>query len=771
MVPAARVDGRRVEDFVREIRRYAPHYTPDLDLSDDQGAGCALITIFGRLAEAIALRLDRTPQKNFVAFLDRLGIVLLPATAARTAVTFRLATGLESRVLVPAGARVTAPREDGEIPFEAVADLVAIPGALQKVYGGDPLEDAVFGPPPNFLKPEPRSPSTLVYRLQSFAKAGAERLQLDHVTDLEPGAYVRIDCKEKRVVSKVDKGNIVTVKPPIGRDVDAGAAVTPIRDFEVFDGINLQEHARYLGHSRVFTVKEAAEIMLKVQLADVAATKPSALDLAWQFWTKSETLPEDEGHWEDLGVKADVTAGLSKTGTIVLTKPAGLEIKSVKVNETDSRWIRAMLRGKLVPGTVLPAVDSIQIGISSGSAAGIKADQGFYNATPLDLQVPDVGFFPFGTEPRQFDQFYIASKEAFSKHGAAVSIHFDLELQTLATPSVVKTNAGLRAYSIGLRRRLYELDLATGGWQMLGSPYDAPIPERPQGSGYAPLEDAVPSVVSNEPGGRVLVFVTAQDSLAPQTPAYRLWVHYHDTSQPPGTWIDLGTPGNPVSNPAAVRLPGWSHFSRVFVVAGNELWSRDIGDSGALQSDWQKHGRPGTVNTLDPRLFVTVSGSQVLVFVNSDQGLERFAAQLDTQGVWTTLAPGDTPFAVASRPFAVPRGGTDAKVFVFAATATTQPSELFECDTAAPLVSGKLQWVNLGSPPGMVALVPNEVPSAPDGYVENRSQAIGQEGKHIFLRGSNNRLFQRYDGGGPPAPDWVQQTRSGDPELRESPAV
>ena len=34
--------------------RYAPHYTPDLDLSDAQGAGPALMRIFAHLAETVA---------------------------------------------------------------------------------------------------------------------------------------------------------------------------------------------------------------------------------------------------------------------------------------------------------------------------------------------------------------------------------------------------------------------------------------------------------------------------------------------------------------------------------------------------------------------------------------------------------------------------------------------------------------------------------------------------------------------------------------------
>ena len=781
MRPAARIDGRRADDFAREIRRYAPQYTPDLDLADE-GVGSALVGIFARLAEAIALRLDRAPHKHFVAFLDRLGIVQLPATPATTAVTFKLASGLESGVLVPADARVSAPGEEGEIPFETVADLMAIPGAIQAVYGADPLEDAVFRPPPGFLAPEPKTATALVYRVQSFTAAGAKTLQLDHVTDLKPGAYLRIDCKEKRIVRKVDEGNIVTVDRPIERDVEADAAVTPIRDFEVFDGINLQEHVLYLGDSRVLATKDAAEIMLKVTLVEGTGALASPLDLAWEFWTKTDK-PEDQGHWEPLGLTADGTGGLSTSGTVVLAKPAELEIKSSKVGPTETRWIRGRLRGKLAPGTVLPVVDSIQVGIQSvpaakaaGTTNGIKPDQGFYNATPLDLQVPNVGFLPFGTEPRQFDQFYIASKEAFSKAGAEVKLNFDLDLQTLATPALVNTSAGLRAYSVGLRGRLYELDLASGTWQMLGSPYEAPLTDRPQGSGFAPLKNAIPSAVSNNAGSKVLVFVTTQDSLTPKDPPSRLWVHYHETGQPPGIWIDLQLPTGvtTASNPAAVRLPPAMAplFARVFIVSGNRVYSRDIAESGATQGDWVDHGVAPNATKLDPFPFAIATGTSVLVFVNSDGGFQRLETPKVGKGVWDPTRS-DTAFALCSRPFAQLTGGAGAaaKVFVHATVVGGgQVPSLFECDTGT-LVGGRFHWDNLLAPQGTVALQAGELPSAPGGYIDDPSQAITKEGKHIFIRGSDNRLWQRLDGTAVGQRAWVDHTRAGDPNLRESPAV
>jgi hypothetical protein len=177
VISAPPVDGRRVESFFQELKRYALHYTPDLNLSDEQGVGVALMRIFAQLAEIVSVRLDQAPQKHFVAFLDHLGISLLPARSAQAAVTFRLASGLQESVRVPIGTRVTAAGKDDDIPFETTGELVAIPGVLTAAYGVDPLKDTIFGPPPGFLKQESRQPSELSYKLQSLVSANSYRLQ------------------------------------------------------------------------------------------------------------------------------------------------------------------------------------------------------------------------------------------------------------------------------------------------------------------------------------------------------------------------------------------------------------------------------------------------------------------------------------------------------------------------------------------------------------------------------------------------------------------
>jgi hypothetical protein len=787
------VDGRRVESFVQELRRFAPHYTPDLNISDPQSAAVALMRIFAQLTEIVAVRLDQAPQKDFVAFLDKLGITLLPARPATAAVTFRLASGFKDPVRVPLGTRVTAPGVDDETPFETMNELLAIPGGLTVAYGVDPLKDKIFSPPPGFLKQEPRAPSELSYQIQSFVPASSNRLQLNHTAELEPESFIRIGCKEKHVVQKVDEGNFVTLYEPVEQDFQENTIVVPIRNFEVFDGIDRQEHVLYIAHENLFTIKEEVEITLDIELKEGEAAV-DRLDLVWQFWTKDDTkVPEEDEHWERLQVKSDGTAGLSSSGRLVLVKKGtvegtNLEIKPRKVAGRESRWIRAELKDKLpVDSRELPEIETIEVSVNTqlddkGKPIGIPADQGFYNATPLDVQVASgIGFFPFGTEPRQFDQFYIGSKEAFSKKSAKVDLNFDLDLQTLGAPSLVRSSAGLRAYSIGLRRQIFELDVKNATFSILENPFDAPTPERPEGSHYFPVEDSVPSAITNTAGDQIYLFINTEDALDadPGNRARKLWVHRHLTGAP--ILRDLDAPG-PASgkrtilfNPAGVVLPGSTPaFARVFAVGGDgSLHSRDIPADLPLPllTNWQGHtslqGQPWKSSP-----FVTSLGSKHVVFITGSDGfVHRLTIDpaVTPPDAWLRLTPtSGSSFSATSKPFAQCFGANDAKVFVVGKQGNA--FKLFECDTSAP-IAGEFAWKDLGQPPAGIST--DGEPSAPSGFVEKPSEPINAstdtERKHIFLRGADNRLWERLDDAAGPV--WMDRTRTEDPSLRDSPAV
>jgi len=110
------------DEAIKLIPRYAPEWT-DHNPSD---LGITLIELFSWIAEQIIFRLNRVPDKNYIEFLNLLGITRNPATPAKAKITFKL-TG-DTVVTIPKGTQVSTPpsaTEDGII-FETENELNAV---------------------------------------------------------------------------------------------------------------------------------------------------------------------------------------------------------------------------------------------------------------------------------------------------------------------------------------------------------------------------------------------------------------------------------------------------------------------------------------------------------------------------------------------------------------------------------------------------------------------------------------------------------------------
>lgn len=83
-------DLRFQRDLVDVARKRIIHYCPewtDYNLSDP---GITLIELFAWMTELITYRLNRVPEKNYIRFLDMIGVHLQPPTSAKTDLIFRL---------------------------------------------------------------------------------------------------------------------------------------------------------------------------------------------------------------------------------------------------------------------------------------------------------------------------------------------------------------------------------------------------------------------------------------------------------------------------------------------------------------------------------------------------------------------------------------------------------------------------------------------------------------------------------------------------------
>jgi hypothetical protein len=101
------------------------------------GALAALIAVFGRFAETVIRQLNRAPHKNFLAFLDLLGVSRLHPQAARVPLTFSLTTGTTLPAVVRQGTQAAAqPAKNETVPpmFETERELVVSPVRLVAAY-------------------------------------------------------------------------------------------------------------------------------------------------------------------------------------------------------------------------------------------------------------------------------------------------------------------------------------------------------------------------------------------------------------------------------------------------------------------------------------------------------------------------------------------------------------------------------------------------------------------------------------------------------------
>ena len=85
-IPA--LDDRRFEDLVDEARTRIARYAPEWTDTNPGDAGFALVELFAWLSEMMIYRLGRTPELNYLKFLQLIGIELTPARPAGTVLTF-----------------------------------------------------------------------------------------------------------------------------------------------------------------------------------------------------------------------------------------------------------------------------------------------------------------------------------------------------------------------------------------------------------------------------------------------------------------------------------------------------------------------------------------------------------------------------------------------------------------------------------------------------------------------------------------------------------
>ena len=153
LLDAPPIDPRQAKDMLLEMIRRIPAQFPAwksaiptsdedaLRMADDaRDFGMALLKLAARMGEVVSGQINRVPEKNFLAFLDFLGMDRQPPKAARAPLTFMLSKNAPTDRRVPKGTQVGAAGRD-DVIFETEVDLVVTRAILAGAYSLDLVKD------------------------------------------------------------------------------------------------------------------------------------------------------------------------------------------------------------------------------------------------------------------------------------------------------------------------------------------------------------------------------------------------------------------------------------------------------------------------------------------------------------------------------------------------------------------------------------------------------------------------------------------------------
>jgi predicted phage baseplate assembly protein len=134
-LPAPNLDDRRFQDLVDDAKRLVQRntkYWTDHNVSDP---GVTLIEAFAWMTDQLLYRLNRVPDRNYIKFLELMGVRLYPPAAARAPITFWLSAPQPATVTIPAGTEVATVRtgEQPPVVFSTTEDRPIVAASMSRI--------------------------------------------------------------------------------------------------------------------------------------------------------------------------------------------------------------------------------------------------------------------------------------------------------------------------------------------------------------------------------------------------------------------------------------------------------------------------------------------------------------------------------------------------------------------------------------------------------------------------------------------------------------
>lgn len=363
MLPLPKLDDRSYDEIREEAIRNIVRHCPDWTNHNASDPGITLIELFSSMTEMLQYRLNRVPQKNYLAFLDMLGITGRLPTPAKTRVQFKLSDGFElseekkSTIKIDKNMVITTD-DDDPILFETVKETkisnIKLNNLFSKVYNKEKDEDV------------------LVEHFESFQKEeGFIPFEVTEKSTNNTMIYLYADTlealKDKSLVS-------LLFRIPVGIEefsYESEKSFLKRLDWEYYNG----------------------EVWKQLSIAD----------------SNLENESFDSSDAKILSVTFDGNCNDFQKSTLKdITKGKHFFVRAIL--RESKKWLSHF------------SVYEISVAVKSRRAGVIP--EGFnYRGSPLDL---NSDFFPFGYRPKndeaiKHDEYFmLKSREAFSKKGAKV---------------------------------------------------------------------------------------------------------------------------------------------------------------------------------------------------------------------------------------------------------------------------------------------------------------------------------------------------------------
>jgi len=290
------LDIEKFEDIFKQARLRIPRYAPEWTDFNESDPGITLLQLFAWLTEMMLYKMNQVPDRNYIKFLQLLGLELRAAQPAQAHLTFSPKAGAPIVGPVRQGTQVSAQSQDGkQLIFETEVglDLIAFSLTDLQVYDG--------------------SGFTVVTSSNSTPGTG-----------FQPLGY----------------------EPQIGSALYLG--FTPPKTLPAAPLFPLEMHFRvFLPASAQAGVPQLCSGM------SLPPTPPVAL--VWEY-----RHPSNLTRWRSLNVFADGSTAFTREGYILLEGPAEIAATSEGKVTDPRFWIRVRLDSGNYGAGVTPVVDVIR---------------------------------------------------------------------------------------------------------------------------------------------------------------------------------------------------------------------------------------------------------------------------------------------------------------------------------------------------------------------------------------------------------------------------